>query len=207
MSFDLFFRCMSDESADPLTVPKAAIVEELARELHMRRQHYPDRIAKGKMSREDANREISIIAAIHADLAVDLLLTPGSEDAAAKARREADERLAPFSWRELVSCLRREIAIRRKFYPRMLSTGDRSPADLRAQLERLEAAHFLYWALGRGFWPEELTHFRADPTAMTAADHRIWREAYAKHRTHFIPFTLAPRGAYASVAEHHGKAA
>ncbi|MCW2383341.1 hypothetical protein M2338_002906 [Sphingobium sp. B2D3B] len=207
MSFDLFFRCMSDESAHPLTVPKAAIVEELARELNMRRQHYPDRIASGKTTREDANREIGIMAALHADLAVDLLLTPGNEDAAVKAKREADERLAPFSWAELVSCLRREIAMRRKFYPRMLAAGDRSPAELRAQLERLEAAHFLYWALGRGFWPEELERYRRDPTAMTASHHRIWREAYAKHRNHFIPFTLAPRGAYATVAEPEGAAA
>ncbi|MCW2410849.1 MULTISPECIES: hypothetical protein [unclassified Sphingobium] len=207
MSFDLFFRCMSDESADPLTVPKAAIVEELARELHMRRHHYPDRIASGKMTREGANREISIMAAIHADLAADLLLTPGTEDAAAKARREADERLASFGWGELVSCLRREIAMRRKFYPRMLATGDRSPADLRAQLERLEAAHFYYWALGRAWWPDGLEQHRQDPTSMTDRDHQTFREAYAKHRAHFVPITLAPRGAYSTVAEPNGKAA
>ncbi|MCW2396195.1 MULTISPECIES: hypothetical protein [unclassified Sphingobium] len=182
-------------------------MEELARELHMRRQHYPDRIASGKMTREDANREISIMAAIHADLAADLLLTPGNEDAAAKARREADERLAPFSWRELVSCLRREIAMRRKFYPRMLATGDRSPADLRAQLERLEAAHFYYWALGRAWWPDELKQHRQEHTGMTDRDHQAFREAYAKHRAHFIPLTVAPRGAYATVAEPEGAAA
>jgi len=207
MSFDLFFPCMSPESADPLAVPKQLIVEELARELHMRRQHYPDRVAKGKMTREDASHQISMMTAIHADFAVDLLLAPGQEDKAANARRQADERLVPFKWRELVSCLRREISMRRKFYPRLLATGDRSPAELRTQLERIEAAHFYYWALGRCFWPDELEHHRQNPAAMTDADHRLFHDFYARHRAHFLPFNLAPRGAYATVAEQQGEAA
>ncbi len=207
MSFDLFVPCMSAESADPLTMPKQLIVDELARELDMRRQHYPDRVANGKMSRENAAREISLMAAIHADMAVDLLLAPGNEDAANKAWREAEKGLIPFKWRELVSCLRREIAMRRKFYPRLAVTSNRSPVGLRAQLERIEAAHFHYWALGRAWWPEELEHHQRDSSRMTEEEHDLFRAGFAKHRAHFVSLNIDPRGAYVNVAEEQGKAA
>ncbi len=201
------YPCLSPESALPATIDERLIVGEIEREMHHRRSAYPRHVAKGQKSPEEAEHEIDLMAAIHADLATLLLLDrwylSRSVDHAREldeAQRRAADRIAPCGWSALVACLRREIDLRRRYYPRWIAAGSLQADDARRQLERIEAAHFLYWVRARHFWPDELGAWR-DPDTCTGgawprALHDAWADHYRAHRARFLPAYGNGRGIY-----------
>lgn len=186
------FPCLSPDSADPDSIPLRLQVEELAHELHQRREYYPKRVAKGRMRPEEAEFQIDCMAAIHADL--EALNLYGHEDDAANVERRdrADAMILGFSWQQMVACLRREIGMRRKYYPDWIRGGALDPIVARHRLERIEAVHFSYWYHMRHYMPAELEHLRG--RGLTGPDRSIFMTAARAHRARFTP--EARRGEY-----------
>ena len=149
------------------------------------------------MSTAQAEWRIDVLAAVHADINADTHLASPDMRYWQELRSKADERLARFTWAEIVAELRREITLRRRYYPQAIADGERPAIALRHQLERFEAAHFFYWVQARRWWPEELDHKRYRPADLTEAERQTFRESYARHRERFVPIEDAPRGAYA----------
>lgn len=195
---DEAFPIISAESATPRDIPQRLVVAEIARELHLRRDTYPGRVAHGKLSPAMADWRIDVMAAIHADLNSDLHLTPPDLRYWQGLSAAADERLNRFTWAEIVTELQREISLRRRYYPQLVKDGQRPPVMLRHQLERIEAAHYYYWVQARRWWPAELDHKRYRGGDLTEAERQIYRDAYQRHRDRFVPIDEAPRGAYHS---------
>jgi hypothetical protein len=203
------FPCLSPESADPAAIPLHLRIEEIARELDHRRAIYPRRVDKGRMTSQDADRGIDAFAAIAADLRVEALWTvwgatqPGTaaDVDARRAYRHAHDQAAPllaaFTWSQLVGALRREIALRRKFYPQWVASGTLGKADARHRLERIEAVHFQWWRWGHNIMPDELGPCQREPlkTPLTGASLDAWKATVRAHRTLFDP--AGKRGEYA----------
>lgn len=197
LALDPHFPCVSSGSTAPEQLPRAALVDELRRELRHRHIAYEKRVAKGRMSQMDADDEIECMAAMLADFECDLL-EPFSQ-----AQREAAARAAPmlqpFGWHGAVACLRREILLRRRYYPEWIRKGTLPAIDARHQLERLEAVHVHYWLYGRHFWSAPLGPWQ--PTCWTApawtpAQHAAWRDALHTHRARFVADPDNHRGHY-----------
>lgn len=90
---------------------------------------YPDRVAKGRMSRVDADRELRIARAIAEDWGA-LEHSPGFPIA---------------TWTEIIHGLRREITMRRQRWPQLVG-AKRIPADeAERRLLTLEIAHDVLW--------------------------------------------------------------
>ncbi|MBB5985337.1 hypothetical protein [Sphingobium lignivorans] len=200
---DSRFPCISSASTDPLRIPLLNVVEELARELDLRRKSYPGRVERGKMSGAEAEWQIDVMAAIHVDLQASLLLIDGSRSVekirlAGLARTAADRRLLRFRWAELVEVLQREVALRRRWYPDLIAQERLSAAASRLQLERMEAAHFFYWRQARRFWPDELDAKRYRAAELTIDERALFRAAERRHLDRFVDLELDQRGAYAA---------
>lgn len=198
----LFAPIMSPKSSDPGAIPLRAIVEELARELQLRRDSYPRRVTAGKMTAAQAERRIELLAAIHADLHADMhfVIKGEGEQYWRDLRTKAQEHLRRVTWIEIVAELQREITLRRRYYPQIEAEGERPAIILRTQLERLEAAHFLYWVRARCYWPAELNHKAFRGADLTWPERQTFRDAYERHRDLFLPIEEAPRGAYNEAA-------
>src|SRR5690606_34803947 len=87
-----------------------AMKAELERELADRRRFYPGMIEKGRLDPQEADRRIALFADMLAD-------HPRAFHPDLHQRRElplADRR---FSWRDKIAELRRELALRERFYP------------------------------------------------------------------------------------------
>lgn len=193
-ALDPFYPCLSPESADPATIERRLVLDEIARTMHWRRHNYSSWVAKGRMSAADAEDEIDMMAAIHADLECDLLLERWHADrsaendrAWAEQRARAHERIARFGWTALVACLRREIDRRRHLYPTWIRKGTLDTVTAAHQLERLEAAHCLYWVLGRHFWPDELGAWRPDGPDWSGHQIAAWTATRRAHNNRFLP--------------------
>lgn len=168
------FPCLSPESADPADVPHSARREEIARELHRRRPYYTKQIDRHRMTQADADREIDCMKAILADLDGDMQ--------AGNA----------FPWEAKIHCLRREIGMRRKFYPEWIAKGTVDKAQAKIQLERMEAVHFAYWRHMDHWRPEGATRM---PPLFTPPG----REALDQLRRHMLRFDPhGHRGEYAA---------
>lgn len=206
---DPLFPLLSADSAAPRTIPLCLIVEELARELHLRRDSYPRRVTAGKMTAAQAEWRIDVLAAIHADLNVDqgLQAAPIGSAPWRELRAAADTRIQRFTWADIITELRREITMRRRYYPQLIADGKRPAIMLRHQLERIEAAHFIYWLQARHWWPVELEHKRYRGADLTEGERQIYREAYQRHRDQFLPIDEAPRGEYAPEPQEFQEAA
>ena len=176
------FPCLSPESADPDSVPLRAIVDELQRELHIRREKYPDRVRKGRMTAQEAEYQIDALAAIAADFAWAADEGADPHDSATRFAK-AQTMLAPFAWSQLVSVLRREIAMRRRYYPEWIRAGTLDADAARHRIERFEVAHLHYWRWMRNFWPPEMNDRRAAGVADPAdwAAHRLHRTRFPDH--------------------------
>lgn len=166
-SLDPWFPCLAPESADPHRISAGAIADELTRELEARRNGYPRRIQKGQLHRLDAERQIDLLHAIRDDfawLAAFSVWHQSSEPvmpvSLTDKRVAAEAAIARWRWSEIVGELRREILMRRRYYPKWINAGTLDRVVARRQLERIEAAHFAYWRGGRYFLPDELHQLR-----------------------------------------------
>jgi len=150
---------MGELSERPPWVPSTdEQLDELALELDWRRTVYARQVERGDMTRPEAELHIDLLAAIKDDLTY--RFNPSTM--AWTGQRHG--------WPAKVAELRRELAIRRRAWPRRIANlADPMSAAVAAQrMEALEAVHFRYW-MGlfgsdteyRGAWPETLTQIRA----------------------------------------------
>lgn len=115
-------------------ITAAQVLAECARELEQRRGFYPRRIAEGRMTAEEAEAQIAVAAAWHADVARIIAF----EDAAHRsggdlAGREAAPPLpAPshgIAWATRREALRRELALRARVWPTRITEGRMTAAQ------------------------------------------------------------------------------
>ena len=109
-----------------------AMKQEAKDMLSQRLVTYPGLVAKSRMSRADCDRELR----------------------AARAIAE-DWQAAPYSagfpiatWAEMIHCLRREISLRRKFWPPRVDAGQLDAAEAERRTLLLETWHDLLWHSG-----------------------------------------------------------
>lgn len=130
MSFDGRFRFYSDDRPMLADLPAdefwPALRAELAAELDRRRGAYPALVSKGRMERPAAERELRVWRAIAQSVG------------AVEGRCDA-------SWADMVHSLRREIALRRKFYPAQIADRRLSADEAAHRLNLIETWHDLLW--------------------------------------------------------------
>lgn len=129
----------------PHTVPLDELLLDLEEERDRRRQLYPKWVNVGRITIEEANHHRQILAQI-----LDDLTPPAPSLSPAAYRRHQDEQAerasaSPHRWADKVRELRREIALRRKAYPKWIGENRMAEADVRRSMERIEAAHWRYW--------------------------------------------------------------
>lgn len=116
-------------------------MKQEAHDMYVQRQlTYPGFAAKGRMTHADAEREIRVARAI-------------AEDWGALPRSPA---FPVASWADIVHGLRREIALRRKFWPPRVEAGQMPALDADRRTLLLEQWHDLLW------------HLRHTPAAIAA---------------------------------------
>ena len=132
MTFDPHFRFYSDGHAPTGAAPDdafwPALRRELGEEMERRRASYPKLVSKGRMNRDTADRELRVWRAIAASVAA----IPATG-------------VAPATWSEMVHALRREIALRRKFYPQWILDRAIDADDAERKLSLVEAWHDYLW--------------------------------------------------------------
>ncbi|WP_341209832.1 hypothetical protein [uncultured Sphingomonas sp.] len=130
MSFDARFAFYSDNRRVLSTLPAddfwIALRAELIAELERRRTAYPSLVAKGRLERPVADRELRVWRSIAQSIS-------------------AIEGVGDASWSEMVHSLRREIALRRKFYPAQIADRRLSADEAARRLELIETWHDLLW--------------------------------------------------------------
>lgn len=133
MSFDPHFRFYREDPQDRAggLATFAELAAEFVEELADRRRLYPSLVAKGRMTEDAAKREIRTIAAL-------LWLHTFPVDSRPAERPEA-------TWTDMIHTLRREIALRRKFYPDWIVAGRIVAATAWRKLELLENIHENLW--------------------------------------------------------------
>jgi hypothetical protein len=131
MSFDPSFRFYSD-GPQQRVIPTVAIQYQAAvDEYAQRNRHYPRRIEAGKMSQIEADKQQGVMRAIVNDLRPPKDAHNPQSDA--------------FTWADKVHALRREIALRRRYYPTWVADGRMTAAAAREALETFEGIHENYW--------------------------------------------------------------
>lgn len=114
----------------------------------------PARIAKGQLTDREARAQAATWLAMDADLqAQDRWMREGagaSHWSLADKLREL-RAAGDVSWEAKVAELRREIELRRAGYPEEVKKGRLTRDQAKAQLERIEAVHDLFWRHGYGF--------------------------------------------------------
>ena len=171
------FPLASPGSRPPADVFLLKRLAEARRELDDRRRFYPQQVAQGRMTELDMEHELRIFAAIVDDLEAARRLDetgvwamPGAGDG------PLDPEAVHQAWQAKVRALRRELAMRRNFYPKRIEQGRLTADDAAKQLERLEAVHWMYWVEGfclvppiAGVWtPSSPAYHGTDATAVRA---------------------------------------
>jgi hypothetical protein len=139
---DYDFACRSPGSRRWYEIAEAGELDTLRAELERTAAAYATvgqaRVDKGLLTPAELQRAKAVIAAIVADFAWNGTL--------AELKRLALEH--GVRWPEKVAWLRSEIETRRVQYRAAVAKGQLTEAQARAQLERLEAVHWEYWAHG-----------------------------------------------------------
>lgn len=135
------YRFWSDHSRRTVTLDE--MLEELRRELAYRRDHYPALIAKGRLTELDCSAEIAMVEALVDEFAWAVAIAGDGRTRPFPERR--------FTYWEKIACLRREIEIRRNYYPRLLASRRMRPEAAQRHLSAIEAAHAWYWYRGLQF--------------------------------------------------------
>ena len=107
----------------------AAMKAEAAQIHAQRLSTFPDRVAKGRMARADADRELRIARAIAEDWGA-LEHSPGFPIA---------------TWSEIIHGLRREITMRRQRWPQLVEAKRLTAEDADRRLLTLEICHDVLW--------------------------------------------------------------
>lgn len=132
MTFDPHFAFYRDDrplDAIPGDDFYAAMKVEVRQLLEGRASSYPDRVAKGRMPRAEADRELRVTRAIAEDWrAVDL--SPGFPLA---------------TWSEMIHALRREITLRRQRWPQAVEAHRMTAEDANRRILLLETWHDVLW--------------------------------------------------------------
>ncbi len=131
MTFDPGFAFYRDDralDARPEDEIWPAIKAELRQLYDDRARTYPDRVAKGRMPRTDADRELRVARGM-------------AEDAGAVARTPG----LRLTWSEIIHCLRREIAFRRRGWPAQVEARRMTAGDADRRLLLLEIWHDTLW--------------------------------------------------------------
>ena len=136
-------------------VTYAGMTAEAERELASRRRLYPDRVATGRMKREEAQFQTDIMAAIAADTVRMGIF--GSTDPMPCLHR--------FSWTDRRRAIERELDMRDRFYPVWVASLRMTQANADRQMAAMKA---ILWRYDSGFdWPD---------AALTGAPRRnTWR--------------------------------
>jgi hypothetical protein len=109
-----------------------AMKQEARDMLNQRSLTYPGLVAKSRMSRADCDRELRVARAIAEDWAA-VEASPGFPIA---------------TWSEMIHCLRREISLRRKFWPPRVEAKQIDGAEADRRILLLEQWHDLLWHSG-----------------------------------------------------------
>lgn len=107
----------------------AAMKAEAAQIHAQRLSTFPDRVAKGRMARADADRELRIARAIAEDWGA-LEHSPGFPLA---------------TWSEIIHSLRREITMRRQRWPQLVEARRLTAEEADRRLLTLEMCHDVLW--------------------------------------------------------------
>lgn len=157
MTFSPTFLFYRDDRALDVTPPDdfwPALKVEMGRLLADRLATYPDRVAKGRMPRAEADRELRVARAI-------------AEDQRAVNRTDGWPRA---TWSEMIHCLRREITLRRQRWPLAVTAGRMDPDEAERRLQLIEGWHDLLWHTSG--LPEARAARAALDIARKAAEHR-----------------------------------
>lgn len=109
-----------------------AMKQEARDMLGQRLVTYPGLVAKARMDRADCDRELRVARAIAEDWQA-AHYSPGFPIA---------------TWSEMIHCLRREITLRRKFWPQRVEAGQLDAAEVDRRILLLEQWHDLLWHSG-----------------------------------------------------------
>lgn len=124
-----------------------AMKAELERELEERKRVYPGLVKKGRLKQEEADRRIALFEEIRADLAQ--AFHPDIMQRFDLARSDRK-----FAWREKIAELRRELALRERFYPDRISKGRLTEGLARQRIADMQLVHDLFWRKMFRFEPE-----------------------------------------------------
>lgn len=114
----------------------------------------PTRIAKGQISDAEAKQQVVLWLSIAEDLeAMDRWIAEGSGRSGWSLSEKLRELRAVnhVDWPDKIAVLRNEITARRIGYPADVAKGRLTSDQAKAQLERIEAVHDLYWRHGFAF--------------------------------------------------------
>lgn len=148
MTFDPNFAFYSDDRRLNATIDDAdpfwsAMKEEAGRLYTSRVESFPGRVAKGRMSRTDADREIRIARAI--------------AEGWGAVQRSPDAPIATVV--EILHGLRREIHLRRQRWPRLVEQHRITAEEMERRILVLEICHDVMW---HGSTAPEMLAARAD---------------------------------------------
>lgn len=133
---------------------EALLIAEIRRTLDALAAAAPARVAKGQVSEAEARQHAGLWLAIAVDLeAQDRWLAEGSGRSGWSLSEKLRElhKLNHVGWPDKIAMLRNEITARRQGYPADVAKGRLTADQAKAQLERIEAVHDLYWRHGFAF--------------------------------------------------------
>lgn len=185
--FPCFVEVKAMPTIAPAQVPLQLQLEEVRREHDHRIAAYPRMIDNQRISAEEGDREIAIMAAIGEDLAaLHAVMGLGGHS---KPLLLADD---GFAWADKVRSLQREIGMRRRLYPKWMGDGRLDGAAAERQLSALESAHWTYWHDGFR-WTAANGHachwgaLAKDLPADRAAGILAARDEFRAHTARFAP--------------------
>lgn len=158
------------------------VTRDIATEIAQRRRLYPDRVARGQMSSEEADYQIAIFGALAADVA--RIMANACDQAPAHRYSRAAR----------IDALLRERSYRQRLYPKWVTTGQISADQathrthcLDALLERFDEG--LDWVATNGKWisdssatPAEIAATRAELEQLSAIYNRRWHGEQAQEQ-------------------------
>lgn len=160
---------------------------ELVRELARRQNTFPHMIAKGQLTRPDADRQLDIFAALIEDVrrfrAAQAPVEQGRPATPLRQlERASGSSLHAYTWHERRAAITRELDYRQRVYPTWITKGQLTQADATRQLRRLTCLRALY-ELGYDWKPASgaMPHWSAlQPTPEEQAAREEWEAIEAE---------------------------
>lgn len=160
---------------------------EIVRELARRQNTFPHMIAKGQLTRPDAERQLDIFTALLEDVRrFRVSQAPIDQGKPATPLREVERApnssLHAYTWHERRAAITRELDYRARVYPTWISKGHLTQADATRQIHCLRCLRALYelgfdWKPASGAMP----HWSAlEPTPEEQAARDEWEAIEAE---------------------------